>query len=313
MEQPDLLLSWKDFATNATNTFKYLWNDQDFADVTLATMDDQQIRAHKVILSSVSPFFKNILLNNPHPNPLIYLKDIQHKELDKIISFIYLGQCQVEKEELDNFLSAGEVLGVSGLKEEVLTADVEIKEEDKLPADTIENVLPQKSIETENVTEENSTEKNITEDNVTEENVSPKYTSLSQGACNMVNNITKQKISKDVVQSYECNECDFKATHYSILMDHARCKHVGIWYHCDQCDYKSTMKNYLAVHKKSKHIACNTPREKITKPKAIKYGCDQCQFNTTQKSRLVTHKHTKHASNTLMKEIDTFCGTSLLI
>ena len=66
------------FETNAFNTIKQLWKDEVFADVTLATVDNKQIRAHKVILSSNCSFFRNLLLNNPHQNPLIYQKDIKH-------------------------------------------------------------------------------------------------------------------------------------------------------------------------------------------------------------------------------------------
>ena len=73
MTDKNLNLHWDHFETNAPNTFKKLWNDQDFSDVTLATVDNQQIRAHKVILSSSSKFFRNIFLKNQHQNPLIYL------------------------------------------------------------------------------------------------------------------------------------------------------------------------------------------------------------------------------------------------
>ena len=62
MTDNTLELHWDHFETNAPNTFRKLWNDQDFADVTLATVDDQQIRAHKVILSSCSEFFRNIFV-----------------------------------------------------------------------------------------------------------------------------------------------------------------------------------------------------------------------------------------------------------
>ena len=51
-------------------------NDQAFTDVTLATLDNQHVRAHKIILSSGSTFFKNILVRNLHQNPLIYLTKI---------------------------------------------------------------------------------------------------------------------------------------------------------------------------------------------------------------------------------------------
>ena len=89
MTDNTLELCWDHFETNAPKMFRNLWNDQDFADVTLATVDDQQIRAHKVILSSCSQFFRNIFLMNPHQNPLLYLKGIRYKEL-ALISKIHL-------------------------------------------------------------------------------------------------------------------------------------------------------------------------------------------------------------------------------
>ena len=91
MKEVKLNVSSNDFESNSSDTFRQLWNGKDFTDVTLATVDNQQIRAHKVILSSCSPFFKNILLRNPHQDPLFYLKDIRHKELEMILQFIYLS------------------------------------------------------------------------------------------------------------------------------------------------------------------------------------------------------------------------------
>ena len=60
-------------------------NDQAFTDVTLATLDNQHVRAHKIILSSGSTFFKNILVRNLHQNPLIYLKDITSNHSKNIL------------------------------------------------------------------------------------------------------------------------------------------------------------------------------------------------------------------------------------
>ena len=50
MSDNTIQLSFDHFETNAANTFRQMWNDQHFADVTLVTVDDQHIRAHKVIL-----------------------------------------------------------------------------------------------------------------------------------------------------------------------------------------------------------------------------------------------------------------------
>ena len=82
------VIDWNDFEANASCLFMQLWKDTDFTDVTLATADDQHITAHKVILSSCSEFFKNILKRYPHQSPIIYLKDIKHSHLEMIIKFM---------------------------------------------------------------------------------------------------------------------------------------------------------------------------------------------------------------------------------
>ena len=66
-------LRWNDFETNISCAFREIREEQDFFDVTLAC-EDEQLKAHKVILASCSPFFKEILKRNTHDHPLIYLK-----------------------------------------------------------------------------------------------------------------------------------------------------------------------------------------------------------------------------------------------
>ena len=48
------------------------FTDKDFFDVTLAC-GDEQYKAHKVIFSASSPFFKSILCRNRHQHLLLYL------------------------------------------------------------------------------------------------------------------------------------------------------------------------------------------------------------------------------------------------
>ena len=92
----------------------------------MSTVDDQQIRAHKVILSSCSQFFRNIFVMNPHQHPLLYLKGkSDYKELALVIKFIYLGQCEVGQNELSDFLATGSELKVGGLMEDVNIKDIE--------------------------------------------------------------------------------------------------------------------------------------------------------------------------------------------
>ena len=61
-----LRLQWNDFKENLTISFKELREDKDFADVTLAFEDGQQIEVHKTVLASSSPFFTEMLKKHKH-------------------------------------------------------------------------------------------------------------------------------------------------------------------------------------------------------------------------------------------------------
>jgi len=107
-------LRWNDFETNISSAFRDLREDKDFFDVTLAC-DDEQIQAHKVILSACSPFFRNILHQNPHPHPLLYLKGVKFLDIQAVLNFMYHGEVNVAQEELNTFLAVAEDLRVKGL------------------------------------------------------------------------------------------------------------------------------------------------------------------------------------------------------
>ena len=62
-----LCLKWNDFQENVNTAFRSLRKNHEFADVTLACEDGQQIEAHKVILAASSPFFQNLLKRSKHP------------------------------------------------------------------------------------------------------------------------------------------------------------------------------------------------------------------------------------------------------
>ena len=108
-------LKWNDYETNISLAFRELREEKDFFDVTLVCDDDNQIQAHKVILSACSPFFRNILRRNSHQHPLLYLKGVKYRELLSVLNFMYMGEVSVAQEELNTFLSVAEDLRVKGL------------------------------------------------------------------------------------------------------------------------------------------------------------------------------------------------------
>jgi len=114
MASEKFCLRWNDFENNISSAFKELREDKSFFDVTLAC-DDEQMLAHKVILSACSPFFRNILRRNPHQHPLLYLKGVKYTDLQAVLNFMYHGEVNVAQEELNSFLAVAEDLRVKGL------------------------------------------------------------------------------------------------------------------------------------------------------------------------------------------------------
>merc|ERR1711892_203033 len=109
-------LRWNDFESNISAAFCELREDKDFFDVTLAC-DDDQMQAHKVILSACSPFFRSILRRNKHEHPLLYLKGVKYTDLVSVLNFMYQGEVNVAQEELNSFLAVAEDLQVRGLSQ----------------------------------------------------------------------------------------------------------------------------------------------------------------------------------------------------
>jgi len=114
MNKEKFCLHWNDFEKNISEAFKDLQNDDDLFDVTLAC-DDEQIKAHKLILSACSPFFRNIFKRNPHQHPLVYLKGVKYADLQCVLAFMYQGEVSVAQENLNCFLAVAEELRVKGL------------------------------------------------------------------------------------------------------------------------------------------------------------------------------------------------------
>jgi hypothetical protein len=59
MAGQQICLKWNSFQSNIVTSFESLWEEEGLVDVTLAS-DGQCIRAHKVILSACSPFFRRV-------------------------------------------------------------------------------------------------------------------------------------------------------------------------------------------------------------------------------------------------------------
>ena len=110
------IFKWDDFQDSIRVNFRKLRSETDFCDVTLACEDGQQVEAHKLILSTASPFFEKVLRrNNQHPRPLIFMRGVKSEDLSAIVDFLYFGETSVAQQNLQSFLSVADELKLVGL------------------------------------------------------------------------------------------------------------------------------------------------------------------------------------------------------
>ncbi|XP_063993849.1 uncharacterized protein Psq isoform X2 [Diachasmimorpha longicaudata] len=110
-------LRWNNYQSNMTSVFHQLLQTEAFVDVTLAC-NEASLKAHKVVLSACSSYFKKLLLSNPCKHPTIIMpQDVCFNDLKFIIEFVYKGEIDVSQAELQSLLKTADQLKIKGLCE----------------------------------------------------------------------------------------------------------------------------------------------------------------------------------------------------
>ncbi|XP_068207211.1 uncharacterized protein [Palaemon carinicauda] len=114
----EFCLRWNNFHQSLVSALDGFKNDQDFVDVTLAC-EGQFLKAHKMLLSACSVFFRDLLKANPCQHPIVILPpEVRFADLEKLLRFIYQGEVNVHQENLARFLKTAEMLKIRGLAED---------------------------------------------------------------------------------------------------------------------------------------------------------------------------------------------------
>ena len=280
MDQGNYTLHWHTYSDHLRDILKEMSSDDSFADVTLVTDDKKQIKAHRNILSACSSVFKEILqINTNNNHPVIYLRGIQHSEIESILQFIYLGEAKCYEERMKEFLTVAKNLDIQELAKGIAVNAVN---EDNTNIETEES-----SIEADDVGE-------------------PSKLDIGEAAEGQLkrNNILVSKGYK-----YECQQCDKAFSQSSTLSKHIQSFHKGVKYACNQCEYEATQHGNLKAHIQSKHegvkYACNqcdkqfTDQSSLTrhiqsKHEGVKYACNQCDHQFTHQTNLTRHIQSAH-------------------
>ena len=255
-------LSWDSFQGSTLASIKELLTDEDFVDVTLASDDGKQLKAHKVILSACSPFLKNILLQNPHPHPLIYLNNISWVNLKKILEFMYLGKVEVEEQDLQLFMKDANRLRIKGLElcaEQFIEPKTLISTEPEFGTSYVGTSTEgdYQNMQNINTKEEEKYQQSY---NTTKIQILDDLSNFEIWDTDLLHDNTADTVVKYEAynknsqnQLYYCAKCAYKSNKQYNVKKHTMAIHDGIRYPCSHCDYKATETGHLKKHIKKYH------------------------------------------------------------
>ena len=251
-----LCLQWNDFKENITASFGSLRHDEDFADVTLACEDGNQVEAHKVVLATSSPVFQNILKSNKHPHPLLYMRGVKSEDLLAVLDFLYCGETNVYQEDLDSFLAIAEELQLKGLmgkssqEDDITTktSDVPVAENTAYKNETRMTRSTAMSMSSPQVTSRDSFARTVA--------VANEHSGNMQKLDEQINSLMTKSSSKNKNGKpiYVCNGCGKEGIH-SQVRNHIEANHLdGISVPCNFCEKifrsRNSKANHVSVHHK---------------------------------------------------------------
>jgi hypothetical protein len=263
-------LSWENFQLNFNGFFKTLFEEKDFADVTLVGDDNVKIQAHKFILGACSPKMKEILISNKEPHPLLQFKGTLHHEIQAILHFIYLGETTIDQDRIKNFFNVATILEVT----ELTTIAKQVIGHTGTPifvGDATEIKNPLSQFDDDLVLETDNTEEDYTEENCSQDHQERLYKCEScENSYASKRMLYEHTRSKHIVVKYSCNKCEYQATKQSNLARHQASRHEGVKYSCCEYTCEATFSTEWDMSKHHEYMH-----------KSARNHCNECEYKTS--------------------------------
>lgn len=116
MLETQFSLSWEQHMHNICYGLNKFQQNGEFVDMTLAA-EGSFVKAHQMILCLVSPYIKDIIASLKGTHPVLFFDNISYKTLCSVLDYVYKGEVEVSKEQLNELINAGKVLQIKGLQE----------------------------------------------------------------------------------------------------------------------------------------------------------------------------------------------------
>ena len=228
-------LKWSDFQSNVSNSFGLLRNEDYLHDVIIVTDDNEQIAAHKLVLSASSEYFESIFKRNKSPNLLMCIEGVSSEELKNVLDYIYNGEVQIFQEHIDRFLEVAHRFKLEGL--------LDTKHEDPLGK-------VQESVDDNNIVKQEA--ESSKPNSLNERTTVPKI--VFSGEVSEIDQQIFKHVEKSSDGTYICKICGKSSVKKrSHIRNHIETHVEGLSFDCQHCGKDFRSRNLLSQHVHFKH------------------------------------------------------------
>ena len=304
---------WNDHALHIQEMYRYLFDSNDFADITLVSDDLHTFEVHKFILSSCSTVFKDILKIDPM-NTIIFLNGIKYEELNAMLQIMYLGEAFFLKERMEDFKDVikffnvrtfegkddiqmnekSDFVGKKGTHFRIERKNENLTMSDQKIITAIKQALTNEvqndqDLVSENVVPTENKQLRIKNTNIKDNNKEPLISyngEFRNGESLPIEDTTTStkndpRVTVNNDAEFKCKLCHYEAPSNSDLNTHINFIHNEyVDYKCDRCDYKAARPSNLQHHIQVIH--------------GMKHHCKHCKYETPTISELNSHVNFSH-------------------
>ncbi|CAH1399068.1 unnamed protein product [Nezara viridula] len=113
--QQQFCLRWNNYQNSLLSSLPQLLDGDDLTDVTLYA-GGRSIKAHRIVLSACSQYFKNIFKEmSPLQHPVIVVPGTDFTELCALVTFMYSGEVNIYQHQLPGLIALADTLHIRGL------------------------------------------------------------------------------------------------------------------------------------------------------------------------------------------------------